>query len=57
MYVDLPEMSFIETRLGHFGKLASDYFLEDKRSHLSHRGIRSRVVEVNLKPTEASKAG
>jgi hypothetical protein len=44
------------TALGHLRKLASDCFLEDIRAHLSHRGIRSRLAEVNLKPTEASKA-
>ena len=43
--------------LGHLRKLASDCLLEDSRSRLSHRGIRSHLAEVNLKPTEASKAG
>ena len=42
---------------GHLRKLASDCFMEDNRSHLLHRGICSRSVEVNLKPTEVSKAG
>ena len=42
---------------GHLRKLASDCFLEDNRSQLSHRGIRSRLAEVNLKPTEVSEAG
>lgn len=45
------------TGMGHLRKLASDCFLEDNRAHLSHRGIRGRLAEVNLKPTEASKAG
>ena len=35
--------------IGHLRKLASDCFLEDNRSHLSHRGIRSRLAEVNGK--------
>ena len=49
--------STAETGWGHWRKLASDCFLEDSRADLSHRVIRSRLAEVNLKPTEASKAG